>query len=56
MLFISILAGLFATCALSAPLSVTVKVNTCSSYFINLEYECSQAGLVGAKDPNLVCP
>eukprot|EP00121_Abeoforma_whisleri_P012489 Awhi_evm1s11529 len=40
----------------AAPISVSVSISTCGSYFTNLDYECQHAGLMGAKDPNMVCP
>eukprot|EP00121_Abeoforma_whisleri_P009654 Awhi_evm1s8881 len=49
-------AGLIINACMAAPLTVQVKIDTCGSHFVNLDYECNHAGLVGAKDPNFVCP
>eukprot|EP00121_Abeoforma_whisleri_P002957 Awhi_evm1s2656 len=56
MIFSQLLIASVIALSSAAPLTVNVSVNTCSSYFFNLNYECQHAGLVGAKDPNAVCP
>eukprot|EP00121_Abeoforma_whisleri_P006617 Awhi_evm1s6022 len=56
MIFSQLLVASVIALSTAAPLSVTVSITTCGSYFINLDYECRNAGLVGARDANAVCP
>eukprot|EP00121_Abeoforma_whisleri_P002977 Awhi_evm1s2672 len=56
MLFSQLLVACVVALSTAAPLSVTVSFTTCGSHFTSLDYECRQAGLIGARDANAVCP
>eukprot|EP00121_Abeoforma_whisleri_P015546 Awhi_evm1s14316 len=44
-----------STTAVASNINVNIQITTCGSYFINLDFECSDSGRVGAGDPNKVC-